>query len=85
MIPRDTSSEAHDIQLRVYRRMSSEERTELAIEMSEEARTTALDGIRRRNPQWDADECWLELLRLLWGDALFSRLEQRVRRRMGRT
>jgi hypothetical protein len=46
----DTSREAHEVQLEIYRRfgrrMSPEQKLALAIRMSEEAREVAADGIR---------------------------------------
>lgn len=60
----DTTPEAQEIQLQVYRRMSGEQRLLLAFEMSTFARDLALEGIRRDHPDWDQSQIARELLRL---------------------
>lgn len=69
----DTSDAAHEAQLRVYRRMTPEERVELAMKLSEEVREIAREGIRARHPEYSARDVELALLRLLYGDDLISR------------
>jgi hypothetical protein len=70
--PFDTTPDAHDVQFEAWRRMTGSERVALAIEMSDEARRIAEDGIRDRHPDYSAEEVRWALLRLLLGDDLFS-------------
>lgn len=70
---RDTTPEAAAVQAAIYRRMSTDDKTKLAAQMSEEVRQIALDNIRRRHPEYDAHQAKMALFRLLLGDDLFSR------------
>ncbi len=69
----DTHDAADRAQLAVYRRMTSGERVELAMRMSEEARAICSAGIRARHPEYDSRQARFALLRLLLGDDLFRR------------
>jgi hypothetical protein len=60
----DTSPEAAEVQLAVFRRMSGEQRLKLALEMSDFARELSLSRIRSENPSWSDWEVKRELLRL---------------------
>jgi hypothetical protein len=73
MQPADTSREAHEVQLAIYRRMSPEQKLMLAIRMSEEVREVAADGIRTRHPEYSPEEVRFALWRMLHGDDLFRR------------
>lgn len=73
MQPADTSREAHEVQLAIYRSMSPEQKLLLAIRMSEEVREVAADGIRARHPEYSAEEVRFALWRMLHGDELFRR------------
>jgi hypothetical protein len=53
--------------------MSPGQRSELALEMSNQARKIALDAIRHRHPGYDDAEARWALFRLLLGDELFRR------------
>jgi hypothetical protein len=59
----DTSPAAEEIQVRIHRRMTGEERLVLALEMSESARELALARLRRAHPDWTDRELRRELLR----------------------
>ena len=48
-----------------YRSMTPAERLRLAAEMSADIRALAEAGIRRRHPDWSADESAAELARIL--------------------
>lgn len=74
MRPRDTTPEAHAFQLAVYRRMTVDRRLELALEMSDAARRTSLDGIRARHPEYDEHTAVRALFRLLHGDELYRKV-----------
>jgi hypothetical protein len=65
----DTSPQAHAVQLRLYRAMTVEQRLELAMSMSEDARRITEEGIRRRHPDYTDRDIRMALIRLLYGDA----------------
>jgi hypothetical protein len=70
---RDTNSDAVAVQTAIYRRMTSDQRTWAAVEMSEMARSIALENIRARHPDYDDHQARMALFRLLLGDDLFRR------------
>ena len=61
---RDTSPDAEQVQLEVFRRMTGEQRLKLALEMSDFARELSLSRIRAEHPEWSDWEVKRELLRL---------------------
>ena len=60
----DTSPEAAEIQLEIFRRMTGEQRLRLALEMSDFARAASLARIRAEHPDWSEWEVKRELLRI---------------------
>jgi hypothetical protein len=70
---RDTTPDAAAIQAAAYRRMTSDERTRAAAEMSAMARSITLENIRGRHPEYSEHEARMALYRLLVGDELFGR------------
>jgi hypothetical protein len=70
---RDTSADADAVQLRLYRSMSSAQRTAIGNQMSIDARLTALAAIRQRHPEYDEATARWALFRMLVGDELFQR------------
>jgi len=60
----DTSAEAQEVQLKIQRAMSGEQRLLLAFEMSLFARELAAARIRQEHPQWSEAQVRRELLRL---------------------
>lgn len=73
MRPRDTTPEAHEVQIEVFRRMTPEMRGARAVEMSEQARAITLAGIRQRHPEYDEQTARYGLFRILVGDDLFKK------------
>ena len=71
----DTAPEARRRQLAVYRAMTPQQRVELAVELSEAVRQIALDGIRRRHPDFDESQVHRHWLRLLHGPRLARLLD----------
>lgn len=67
----DTSLEAHQQQLAVYRRLGSEQRLLLALRMSDDGRTVAAAGIKSRHPEYEDNDVRDALYRLLLGDTLY--------------
>lgn len=74
---RDTSTAAGDKQRSVFRRLSPSERVHLAMQMSEEARTLAADGLRHRRPGATKTEIDTALRRQMLGDELADRVDRR--------
>lgn len=74
MRSRDTTPESHAVQLGVYRRMTMDRRLELALEMSEAARRTSLDGIRGRHPEYDEPTAVRALFRVMHGPELYAKV-----------
>lgn len=74
MVPvRDTTPDAAAVQTAIYRRMTPDQRTRAAAEMSAMARAITLESIRTRHPEYDAHQERMALYRLLVGDELFRR------------
>jgi hypothetical protein len=74
MPPRDTHEEARDVQLGVYRRMSPERRAEIALELSEDVRRIAREGIRQRHPDYSDRDVQHALIALIYGQDVARRL-----------
>ena len=73
-IPADTSPEAAQVQLEVWRSMSGEKRLRLALEWSSFIRRIAIDGCRVRHPDYDERQLKLAWLRKTMGDGPFFAL-----------
>ena len=67
MPARDTSQRAHDHQIRLYRAMSAEQRSELALRMSDDLRRLAAEGIRARHPEYSDAEVRRALVAVFYG------------------
>lgn len=67
MRPRDTSEEAHRIQLEVWRRKSGSERLKAIFEMSEFVRECAKSRIRKQHPDLTEQEVTNQLIFELYG------------------
>ena len=66
-MPFDTNPGAAAVQQDIFRRMTTEKRLQLALEMSESLRNIALAGLRSRRPELDADGLARELMRIMYG------------------
>ena len=66
-MPSDTSAEAAAIQRDIFRRMTTEQRLRMALELSESVRNVALAGLRSRRPDLPDDQLLPELMRLWYG------------------
>jgi hypothetical protein len=62
---RDTDPAVRRRQLEAYRRMTPQQRVELAFQMSEDLRAISLAGIRARHPELDEAAVAEELVRIL--------------------
>jgi hypothetical protein len=74
----DTSAAAREVQLAVYRRMSGEQRVQLAMDMSEQARQITREGIAHRHPDWSPRQIHIELIRLMYGNHIAAEADRRV-------
>jgi hypothetical protein len=74
LIPADTSPEAAQVQLEVFRRMHPNRRLELALRMSETLRDVVASGVRSRHPNYPDEKVRPAVLRLALGDELFARV-----------
>ena len=70
MVERDTTPDAHRVQIEVLRRMGPARRARLSLSMSEDARHLALEGIAKRRPELDARGRIRALVALLYGEAI---------------
>jgi hypothetical protein len=67
MQARDTTARAAAIQLQLYRQVGPSRRAQIAVQLSDAVRDTALAGIRRRHPEYSEQEVALSFLRLVYG------------------
>lgn len=63
----DTTPRAAEAQLQRYREATPAQRVQVAVELSDAVRATALAGIRRRHPEYSEREVAAEFLRLVYG------------------
>jgi hypothetical protein len=70
MRPRDTSPEAHEVQLAVYRRMTVAQKLEASFELCESGAQIAMAGMRAREPELSDEGARLRVLGRLCGEAL---------------
>jgi hypothetical protein len=61
----DTNAEADTVQLGVFRSLSSVQRLEMAMTMSDDVMAMTVAGIRSRRPDLDTDGVIAELHRIL--------------------
>lgn len=72
MRPRDTSPEAHRVQLEILGKMDLSRRLELALEFCDMGREILIDGILLRDPALSREHARLQMLRQVIGEPLFS-------------
>jgi hypothetical protein len=66
-VSRDTSPEAQRVQAEVLRRLGPSRRLEIAIAMSEEARSLVKQRLRRQHPEFDDAALGRALIEELYG------------------
>jgi hypothetical protein len=72
VVPRDTTADANEIQLQVYKRMGGAARVAAAFRLSAFVRETAVAGIRHRHPDYTDLQVLYAWQRLSLGDTLFA-------------
>jgi hypothetical protein len=65
----DTSPEAAAVQLERYRALGPSGRVQIAVDLSDAVRQTAMDGIRRRHPEYSDERVSRAFLTLVYGPA----------------
>ncbi len=70
MRPLDTSPEAHEVQLAVYRRMSVARKLEAGFDLCESGSHIAIAGMRAREPRLSHERAWRRVLGRLCGEVL---------------
>ena len=63
----DTTPRAAAIQLQLYRAATPSQRVQIAMDLSEAVRDTAIAGIRRRHPEYSAREVARAFLHMVYG------------------
>ena len=63
----DTSPKAAEVQFELYRRLGTSGRAQIAVDLSDAVRETALAGIRRRHPDYSEAEVLRALREILYG------------------
>ena len=63
----DTTPRVAAIQLQLYRDAGPSRRAQIAVELSDAVRETALAGIRRRHPEYSDEQVRAEFLRIVYG------------------
>ena len=62
----DTTPRAAAIQLQLYRKAGAARRVQIAVELSDAVRETALAGIRRRHPEYSEEEVKADFMRIVY-------------------
>jgi len=63
----DTTPRAAAIHLELYRQAGPSRRVQIAVELSDAIRDTALAGIRRRHPEYSEREVERSFLQMVYG------------------
>jgi hypothetical protein len=71
----DTTDAARQVQLDALRRLGPTGRVALALRMSEDARSLAVEGILRRHPSMTRREAERTMFARLWGPELAAKVE----------
>ena len=70
----DTTIKAKRVQIDIFRKMSPEKRLENAVSLAQSARKLIAEGVRVRHPEYSEQEVRLASIRLMLGEAHFSRV-----------
>lgn len=69
-LSRDTSADAEEVQIEIYRRMPARQKLELVAEENRKAKELALAGLRQRHPDAGPEELFRRLMDLTLGEEL---------------
>jgi hypothetical protein len=77
-IPRDTSPAAFRVQCQIVGRLSPSERLQMAFDLTRFAEEIAQGGIRRRHPNYSAEQVRWAIRRMRLGSNLFRKVYPHV-------
>lgn len=69
----DTPPAAQLAQVQAWQRMGGARRAEAAIQMSDDARAIAMEGVRCRHPEYAEFQVRQAMLRMVLGDVLYKK------------
>jgi len=72
MIPKDTSEEAHRMQIQLLCNMTGTQRVDLLAAMCAQTRETTRAGIRARHPEYTEAQVKLAFARIILGKDLYA-------------
>jgi hypothetical protein len=72
--PLDTSIEAEEVQLGIYRNLGPEGRLQVACDLNRLVRKSMAEGIRLRHPEYNEEEVRLAMIRLTLPTELFMKV-----------
>jgi hypothetical protein len=67
----DTTRQAEEVQLEIFKRMGPEKRLQAGIALSQLCRKLLLEGVRMRHPEYDERQSNLAVIRLMLPEDLF--------------
>ncbi len=67
----DTTSQAENVQVEVFRRMKPEMRLQVAIDLAQTSRKLVEEGVYRRHPDYGEDQIRLAAISLILEEDLF--------------
>lgn len=77
----DTTTEALEVQLEAFRRMSPAERIRKVCRLSADLRRMAFEAIRRRHPEYDEHQTRLKFIEITYGKELADAVGAHLRNR----
>lgn len=69
----DTSPEAQEFQVNIFRQMTPERRLQGAMDLAETSRQLLAQGVLQRHPEYSQEEVRLAVIRLVLGEELFAK------------
>lgn len=71
VLPLDTSLDIWRMQVEIFRRMTGEQRLDMAFQLSHSTRALSAAGVRHRHPEYGDREVQLAVIRMMIGEELF--------------
>ena len=76
-LPRDTDLKTARAHISILRSKTPSERVQMAMELSDSVRETCIAGIKKRHPDYSAEEVNLSVLCVLIGEDLFNQVNSK--------
>jgi len=70
----DTTYEAEQMQVEIFRRMGPERRLQAGVDLAQTCRKLLETGVRVRHPEYNANQVKLAVMRLQLGEELFLKV-----------